>query len=1075
MNKKLISLDETTLKILTNIIDYNKILEQHILEPYNKFIDEVLNFYNKKVIDLYETNEEGKNIKYYIEISGPVLEAPKLTYANGEQIELTPIEAVIKGSSYLANLYASVKLFYVENDKVEQKFFVKNKKMGAIPVMRGSKIDPVPITNNLFGYFITKGTEKSILSLEEIVENTILSNKENDVTETYLYSSKDGFRYLNKIVISKKGIDYKFQPLNFSICLISLLRCIGATDADILALNEHPIIQLKIASYIETSAPDRTLEAILEVLSRQTSMPLDHTTPTKIKHMVMNYILLHLGNDESSVEVKKHFLLNLLKKAIRVHYNEEEVPEMDSYEYKKVKVPGTLLHELFIYNFNKQIEQFKTALIKNIFNRSLNLLSLLKADVLTNGFIAPIVSGTWIGGRQNLTTTLDRKNAYAYQSTVRKIVSPLLKSQQHIEARSIARNHRGRIDPVDCGHGSVIGLVKSLTLGAMVTEHHLINIDHYPKGDIPVFINGQLIHYTSSTKEFVEIFKKERRTKVIHKTVGINYNNEEIYLRTDKGRVVRVLYTNLVKKNKLNDLANLSLKEMEKQGYIEWIDAMEENMLCIAQNLDEMDPSKETHAEIHPCLLFGLTSVSIPFLNHTGAARISYGQKLFKQAIIAETEQQIYTPVTREFYIEDVQKPLVGTAIEKIVNNAINQKYTGLNLVIAIMPIGGWNLEDAVCLKRSAVERGLFNGYIAKTYTTETSEYLQSELNNFVVPKQDVDGVRAIEKYSLLEEDGLVANYSNVKRGDALIGAYRLPSYIKPSLSLSNESIYKDNSIYNQEEDATVKQVLISKTPNLTKIAHVTLISERRPIVGDKFTSRYAQKGVLGKLIDDWNMPYDQITGMAPDLIIAGSAYPTRYTFGHILEILTGKACAIECKYAEEFFSSTLEDIDKLYSLIESAGYIKTGEQELINPKTGIKYVYPIYMGVSYYLRLHHLVKEKMHVRSTGPIQLLTRQATEGRNQVGGLRLGEMERECLIGYGAANLVLERLNIDSTIQLVCSRCESLIDTLYNKAVSCHNCKTDLYVQRIKIPYAFKILMDELLALHIKIGIVLKKYE
>jgi DNA-directed RNA polymerase III subunit RPC2 len=253
----------------------------------------------------------------------------------------------------------------------------------------------------------------------------------------------------------------------------------------------------------------------------------------------------------------------------------------------------------------------------------------------------------------------------------------------------------------------------------------------------------------------------------------------------------------------------------------------------------------------------------------------------------------------------------------------------------------------------------------------------------------------------------------------------------------------------------------LTTTPDEPELIKVILRQTRRPELGDKFSSRHGQKGVVGLIVNQEDMPFSE-TGWCPDLIMNPHGYPSRMTVGKLIELIAGKSAVLDgkFKYGTAFAGDRVDDIGKI---LTSHGYSFTGKDFLYSGITGEPIECAIYSGPIFYQRLKHMVVDKMHARARGPKAVLTRQPTEGRSKDGGLRLGEMERDCLIGYGASSLLLERLMISSDLFLahICSKCGFLASPS-----NCHYCSDNSNVFPIKLPYAFKLLTQELLSMNIK---------
>ncbi|MHA2276314.1 MAG: DNA-directed RNA polymerase subunit beta, partial [Candidatus Kariarchaeaceae archaeon] len=267
-------------------------------------------------------------------------------------------------------------------------------------------------------------------------------------------------------------------------------------------------------------------------------------------------------------------------------------------------------------------------------------------------------------------------------------------------------------------------------------------------------------------------------------------------------------------------------------------------------------------------------------------------------------------------------------------------------------------------------------------------------------------------------------------------------------------------------ESGIVDTVIFTETQEGHRLIKVKMRSLRIPELGDKFASRHGQKGIIGVLISQEDMPFTE-TGLSPDLIINPHAIPSRMTIGQLMELLAGKLASVSGDFirATAFEGVSADDIkDGLHEL----GFQKYGREVMYDGRTGEKLLSDVFVGVAFYQKLHHLVNDKIHARARGPVQILTRQPTEGRSREGGLKFGEMERDCLIGHGTALILKERLldESDKSEALFCEKCGFLAQ--YNRRLEklqCPVCREDTPVSKIIISYAFKLLIQELMSLGI----------
>ncbi|MEM3781696.1 MAG: hypothetical protein QXT43_01910, partial [Candidatus Micrarchaeaceae archaeon] len=414
------------------------------------------------------------------------------------------------------------------------------------------------------------------------------------------------------------------------------------------------------------------------------------------------------------------------------------------------------------------------------------------------------------------------------------------------------------------------------------------------------------------------------------------------------------------------------------------------------------------------------------------------------------------------------QRPIVSTRVYE--NLRLSKRASGQNFVVAVATYYGYNIADAVVINKAAIDRGLGRSMFYKTYSDEERRYPGGQRDSFKIPPATTEDYLGEHAYAKLGEDGLIEPELSVSEGDVLIGKVSPPRFLEESIGVGSleEKTRDSSTVLKRGEGGSVDSVVLAETLGATRLVKVRIKSLRVPEVGDKFGSRHGQKGVIGSVVPQEDMPFTA-SGIVPDLLLSPSGIPQRMTFGHLLEMLTGKSSSLTGKLADgtAFSKDGQQAIEESAKILEAHGFNRYGDELLYNGITGEPLKATIFTGVVYYNRLYHMVANKLQVRSRGTVQILTHQPTEGKARQGGLRFGEMEKDVLVGNGASLLLKDRLldQSDKADIWICNECGSVGYYDYVKHIPiCPVCGSN-NLEKVEISYAFKLLLDELKAMHI----------
>jgi DNA-directed RNA polymerase subunit B len=1046
---------------------------------------------------LQEVIEERGHIE--VDIDGYTLELGKIRIGepvvneSGQSPESRyPFECSLRNLTYSAPIMLE---FIENNEPVEVE-------VGHLPIMLRSKgcllygqSEDELIRNNedpldFGGYFIINGTERSVIIVEDLAPNRIVTTLESaagkEAIIAKVFSVRQGFR--SRVTVERTEgsagtLFVTFPGIPNKISLTILMKSLGLTDEEIMDLFDDEDSKLEILLNLEIK--NMSFEDAFEYLGKRAGAGhAKQYQATRANQVINNFLLPHIGNTENDRRAKGIYLGIMARKVLELAYGKREQEDKDHYSNKRLRLAGDMMQELFRVSFNKIARDIKYQLEKqNARHRQVNIKTAVRSNNLTESICYALATGNWTGGRSGVSQVLDRTNYMSSVAHRRRVSSLLSRSHPHFEARDLHATQWGRICPNETPEGQNCGLVKNLAIGARISadvdeapiekslsELGVLDLGAKKKG-VYVNLNGRLVGRHPQAELLAARLRKLRREGHINMTISISYRDEnnEIQIYADKGRVLRPLIIVEDGKSKLTEKLGQELSdgkttwnELIKHGVVEYIDAEEEENTFIA--MTEEDIGKEhTHCEVSPALILGVAASFAPYPEHNSSPRVTMASSMAKQSLGVYTSNYHSRFDSRANFLHYPQMPLVRTDVTGVIG--YDRRPAGQNFVVAIMSYEGYNMEDAIILNRSSIERGLGRSTFYRTYGAEERGYPSGQRDKFEKPEENVEGYQSEETYAKISEDGLIFPETEVDTDEVLIGKTSPPRFLEEigPYGIVEEKRRENSTTVRHMESGTVDCVVLSETLEKNKLARVRVRSQRIPELGDKFSSRHGQKGVVGLLVAHQDMPFTK-DGIVPDLIINPHAIPSRMTIGHVLEMIGGKAGSMNGKIvnATAFDNDSEEYIRKE---LKAAGFNDNGKEVMYDGVSGKSYTVEIFIGAIFYQKLHHMVANKIHARSRGPVQMLTRQPTEGRAREGGLRFGEMERDCLIAHGASMMLKDRLldESDKVVVPVCSKCGLVaIRDLEKEQTYCPICG-EVETYPVEIAYAFKLLLNELIGM------------
>ncbi len=1077
--------------IVKKYLEDHSLVESNIVS-FNNFLDHRM----QEIVN--EINETIDNEDFEIKLGKIEVGKPYVIEADGSSSKVLPYEARIRNLTYSApiNLEITVKKDgQVDSEVVE---------IGRIPVMVKSKacnihdLSSEELLKNYHdpldygGYFIIQGNERIIIMAEDLAENQpFIEDNSKGELNLKLFSLKGTYRIPTTINESKTGIfDLTFSRFK-NLPLVVILKALGLTKESEIAKYVSKETDNLIVNLYEFAGISNQEDAMMYIAEKANLQGTKKEILDRVKQRIDSYLLPHIGQDKKARIEKAITICKLLKQFIIAKENKKLRTDKDHYANKRVRLSGDLLATLFRVNLGILIRDIQYSLQKSSKRKKFFSIKVLaKSTLFSHRIESSIATGSWTGERKGVTQNMDKTNYLATLSQLQRVSSMLESGQENFKARTLHPTHYGRFCPIETPEGTEIGLRKNLALLSRISNRVEMNeqefleylkkigLDKEKAEGSEVFFNGIYVGNIENPENFVSELREKRRASELPYQISIKEDSgfQYISISTESGRALRplIIVENGSPKLKSEHLiqleqGDLTWNDLLKKGIIEYIDAAEEESSLIGLYEEELT-SEHTHLEVDSIAMMGVITSLVPYGNHDQSSRLNRGSKTQKQALGLYSANFLCRLDTDVSILQYPQKPLVRS----FVYDTLNTYPAGQNLVVGVMTYEGYNMEDALVFNKGSLDRGVGRSYYFRPYSAIEMNYAGGLKDEILVPEKDTSGYRMESLYKLLEEDGVVSPEVDVNEGDVLIGKISPPKFLSEAREISIRNKKESSVTLRQEEQGVIDSVFITSDVEGNKIVQVKTRDLRIPELGDKYATTHGQKGVIGAVIPEEDIPFT-ISGVKPDVLFNPHGLPSRMTVGYLLELLAGKAAALRADVVDATMFSG-ENKQSLEEQLQKLGFRFDGKETMYNAISGKKIPTKIFVGNLYYLKLKYMVGNRMHGRASGKVALLTRQPIEGRARGGALRLGEMEQQALVAHGASLLLKERYDSDKVIIPICAKCGTIaIEDKIRRKTHCPSCGSE-QIEPIEISYAFKLLLEELQGLHINTSFSLKnKYE
>lgn len=1109
-------------QLLPEFLKVRGLVKQH-LDSFNYFVRTEI----KKIVRANDLITSRVDPTIYLRYKDVWIGEPSMTI-DGVTEKLSPHKCRLSDITYAAPIYVNIEYITGSHGQKTPPVAKNNVIIGRMPIMLRScccvlhgkdgaelaRLGECPLDPG--GYFIIKGTEKVILIQEQLSKNRIIIDTDKKgCVQASVMSSTEATKSKTVIKMEKEKIYLYLNQFANKVPIMVVMKAMGMeSDQEVVQmLGRDPRFGALLLPSIEECASNDvyTQHQALEFLEKKVrKSPFSNSSfekEGKALGILRDVFIANIPVRQNNFRAKCIYVAVMLRRMMEAILNKDAMDDKDYVGNKRLELSGQLLSLLFEDLFKTMNDEVKktvdATLAKPSRSSRFDFSQFIVKDSITVGLERTLSTGNWDVKRfkmhrKGMTQVVARLSFIGTLGHMTKISPQFEKSRKVSGPRALQPSQWGMLCPCDTPEGEACGLVKNLALmthvttdeeeGPIVSLCYCLGVEdlellsgeelHTPDSFL-IILNGIILGKHRRPQRFANAMRKLRRAGKIGEFVSVFVNEKQhcVYIASDGGRVCRPLViadkgVSRIKEHHMKELLDgvRCFDDFLREGLIEYLDVNEENNALIA--LYEGEATFETtHIEIEPFTILGVCAGLIPFPHHNQSPRNTYQCAMGKQAMGNIAYNQLCRMDTLIYLLVYPQRPLLTTRTIELVG--YDKLGAGQNATVAVMSYSGYDIEDAIVMNKASLDRGFGRCIVMKKLSAINQKYENNSSDRIIRPQREGHDA---ERMQILDDDGLAAPGEIIRPNDIYINKQSpivTRGAIVPPMGLNDKQYKPSRQTYKgpEGETAVVDRVSLCSDKNNNLCIKFMIRHTRRPEVGDKFSSRHGQKGVCGTIIQQEDFPFSE-RGICPDLIMNPHGFPSRMTVGKMIELLGSKAGVSSGKfhYGSAFGepSGHADRVEAISETLVKHGFSYSGKDFIYSGITGLPLQTYIFMGPIYYQKLKHMVLDKMHARGSGPRVMITRQPTEGRSRNGGLRVGEMERDCLIAYGTSMLIFERLMISSDpfkVQ-VCRKCGLL--GYYNhklKTSICSTCKNGENVSTMKLPYACKLLFQELQSMNI----------